>query len=259
MVVYLDVYFSLNLWMDVLLLATTAAVCRERVKIRRLIAAAVIGAGGACVLLTLTRWWQLLGALITAVGMMRVVFPHLRWTGLARVTTVYIVVAIFLGGAINWWYFEALRDAKEGALGMWQVCVFGGVAAAAIIVGMRGWWQRRKREKNTYRVLLRIQGMDIITTGFLDTGNCLKDEFGRPVHICEREIVGEGTVLRESFNVTYNSLAGEGQVEVVRADRLVVPELNVDEDGALIGLTEKRLFRDGSCHMLLNGVLGEGL
>ncbi len=256
MVVYLDVYFGLNLWMDVVLIGITAGVCKERIRTWRLVVAACMGATMACVWLAVGRKWQLIGVIVGAMVVVKIVFPHMRKYEIIRTSMIYLLASVFVGGVINWWYFELSEGRVLKAAG---VAMIGALVFAASMVWIKVWRQKRRRERDTYRVLLRIQGRDIITAGFLDTGNCLRDDLGRPVHICEKEVIfGKGTSVEGGLSITYNTLSGEGRIQVVVADRLLVPELGVDEEKALIGLTEERLFKDGRCHMLLNGVLGEG-
>ena len=78
------------------------------------------------------------------------------------------------------------------------------------------------------------------------------------MHICEKEVLGGACEGLEMMEVEYRALSGSGRIKVVCGDRLLVPELNVDVEKPVIGLAEEGLFKDGRCHMLLNGVLGEG-
>lgn len=262
-VVYLDVYFFLNLWMNLLLLAVTSALGRERTAFWRMLLAAGLGAGAACIAFFCSRFLQLLGLFPVTVLMIWICFSHLPILKLLGRVCTYLAVSVLFSGLINWWYFEAAGHLHVNAGG---IAIFSGAAAAVFLVIF---WVRRRiqtYQKNMYQVLLCIQGHDIVTKGFLDSGNLLTDALGRPVHILEAAFLFEQcpelqqTVLSvqegaESFVLGYKSLGGEGSIHVVTGSRLVIPGLNVDLTNPLIGLAEHPLFADGRCHMLLHGTL----
>ncbi len=263
-VVYLDVYFMLNLWMNMLLLALTSALGRRYPGFFRLLFASLAGALASCMALFCERWIQLLGLAPVAFVINRICFPQLPLSKLLCRTFTYLALAALFGGLINWWYFEAGGRRGLSAGGM---AVFSGMTALGIFIFL--WFRQRlmKINRDMYQVLLSIQGYDLVTKGFLDSGNLLTDSLGRPVHIMEASFLyqqcpglehrikslPEG---RESFQLGYKSLAGNGSIRVVAAERLAVPELGVDLKNPLIGLSEEPLFADGRCHMLLHGGLG---
>lgn len=262
-VVYLDVYFFLNLWMNLLLMAVTSAISRERPAFWRMLLAAGLGAVFSCIAIFCSRYLQLPGLLLMAFFMNWICFSHLPFLKLLCRTFIYLAAAVVFGGLINWWYFEAAGHIYVSAGGM---AVFSGMAAAVLLVIF--WWRRRVqlRERNVYQVLLSVLGHDIVTKGFLDSGNLLTDALGRPVHILEaaflyeqcpevRQIMLNGQEGGGSFELDYKSLGGEGRILVMTGSRLMIPELGQDIKNPLIGLAERPLFADNRCHMLLHGTL----
>lgn len=257
-VVYLDVYFFLNLWMNLLLLAVTSAIGRERPAFWRMLLAAGIGACASCAALFFGRTVQLLGLLPTALFMVWVCFPHLPFLKLLGRMAAYVAVSIVFGGLINWWYFEAAGRIHMSAGSM---AALSGAAAVGLLLFFQVRRHVRIYQKDMYQVLLCVQGHDIVTRGFLDSGNLLTDALGRPVHILEAAFLAEQCPgldigeLPESFELGYKSLGGEGSIRVVTGSRLLVPKLGVDVKNPLIGLCAHPLFADGRCHMLLHGTL----
>lgn len=259
-VVYLDVYFFLNLWMNLLLLAVTSAISRERPAFWRMLLAAGLGACAACIALFFSRFLQLLGLLPVTVFMIWICFSHLPFLKLLGRTFIYVAAAVLFGGLINWWYFEAAGHMYMNAGG---VAVLSGAAASVVLVFFLVRRRIQAHQKDMYQVLLCIQGHDIVTKGFLDSGNLLTDALGRPVHILEAAFLYDQcpqlqqTILnvQESFELGYKSLGGEGCIRVVVGSRLLIPGLKVDLKNPLIGLAEHPLFADNRCHMLLHGSL----
>lgn len=262
-VVYLDVYFLLNLWMNLLLMAVTSAVGREHPAFWRMLAAAGIGAGASCIAIFCSRLLQLLGLFPVIILMNRICFSHLPFYGLLCKSFVYLAAAVLFGGLINFWYFEAAGHMYMSAGNM---AVFSGAAAAMLLVCFRMRHGIQSHQKDLYQVLLCIQGHDIVTKGFLDSGNLLTDALGRPVHILEasflyeqcpelKQAISSGEKGPGSFELEYKSLGGEGCICVVTGTRLLVPKLGADIKGPLIGLAEHPLFADGRCHMLLHSAL----
>ena len=167
--VYLDVYFGLNLWMDVVLIGITAGVCGERPGPVRLILAAGVGAMMACVLLTARRGVQLIGLVVGAIVVVKIVFPHMRKREIIKTMVVYIVTSIFVGGVINWWYFEVLCGESLSA---WKVGALGVSAAAVCLIGILTKRRQKRRERDTYRVLLKVQGEISLRPVFWTVGIC---------------------------------------------------------------------------------------
>jgi hypothetical protein len=261
-VVYLDVFFMLNWWMNLLLLVMTGIFCKEHPGIWRMALAAAVGAAGACMALVLFGEVQLLVLVPLLVAVNRIAFPDLNLRRLLARSAVYLASSLALGGMLDWWYFRVLGKSPR----MGGLIILAGVLAAALIAGLL--YFRGRKQTESYKVLLYVGESHLITQGFLDSGNLLTDALGRPVHILEeaylyeqcpelQQHIRDGTGGVECFELGYKSLGGDGTLRVIVCDRLVVPALGVDREHPLVGLSERALFKAGGCHMLLHGSFKE--
>jgi sigma-E processing peptidase SpoIIGA len=262
LVVYLDVFFMLNWWMNLLLLMVTGLFCRELPRAWRMVFAAAVGAAGACIALVLPGEGRLLVLVPLLVAVNKIAFPSLNFRRLLARSAVYLAATLALGGLLDWWYFQVLGKSPR----MGGLVLLAGVLAVVLVAG--NIYLRGRKQTEGYKVLLYVGESHLITQGFLDSGNLLTDALGRPVHILEeaclytqcpelKQRIQEKTGGMEQFDLGYNSLGGDGTLHVIICDRLVVPALGVDRKRPLVGLSERTLFKEGGCHMLLHGSLKE--
>ena len=261
--VYLDVFFFLNLCMDFILILIEMSLYRDKSSVKRVCLAAFTGA-----LMSLPSAFglaaiRLICLILTPVIIIRILWPRLTKRSILIRAVVFMTVSYFFSGFLNWWYYD-ICCARLTTAGILAVSLAaGGIIICMLLIG-----KRIGEEKNTmFQVLLYVGGRTIVTKGFLDSGNLLKDSAGRAVNIVEKEVIfgknmSEITdeawcdeVMRYSFRLPYRSLGGDGYITVICVDRMVIPGLGEDLSNVLIGLYDGQLFQDGKCHMLLNGSL----
>lgn len=198
-ILYLDVFFLINLLMNGLLLLLTAKILRVRPEWRRVILAAVTGACWACIVVwmqsrqgmqdaysggwisDLLRWGQLAGNGFLTACMTRIAFGKKRPEEFLKNLVVFWIVSIAAGGL-----FEAVWFVKNRSLLRFLCCAagmyFGGRAAVIFLQ------ERMRIQKNLYEVTLYYQGRKEQVTALLDTGNQLFEPYGhQPVHVISKE------------------------------------------------------------------------
>ncbi len=228
-VVYIDVLFLVNFFMDFVVLTTTGALLKIRTGLIRRILGAALGA--LCYCITLYLPWKIgmpgrFGIMLAAACVMgRIVFSIRGVKKLCRFLLIFHASAFFLGGAVTAIYNYTrlgyyLRKAAKGdlyaqrlagvlALIVLASCVFGKVAAASL--------RQRKKEKELYcEILLSHKGRNKRASALLDTGNHLKEPVSRkPVILMDIADAGElldkstEDVVREFYKTGTLKEAGE--------------------------------------------------
>ncbi len=197
-VVYIDVLFLLNLWIDFLLLSLTARVCRVPVRRGRLVLGAATGAL-LCLLLflpPLTVWLSILIRVSGTVLLTVVTFRLYSWRLFFKLFTTFSVLsAIFSGVATALWYTVAPKgfvvvdgvvyyDAPASVL-----IVFTAVAYLCILLYER-LRRRTAPENRVYTLTIQENGKQLVCSLLYDSGCTLKEPFsGRPALVIDRSAV----------------------------------------------------------------------
>lgn len=189
MTLYIDVYFLINLTVDMLALVFAASLCRMPTSPRRLILCAFIGAAGAVGSLFLSSWRWL------TVLMSVWVFAFFAWM-VAREASLFrrlrfavaaLLMEILFGGAVYYAYAALDR------MGMAEKLTGGGVNRRYLIFAVilllavgairliRLFFSGMSSER-TATLHIAACGKEITVCGLVDTGNLLRDPMdGTPV------------------------------------------------------------------------------
>ncbi len=194
-VVYIDVLFLLNLWIDFLLLSVTARICRTPVRRVRLVIGAAAGAL-LCLLLflpPLTVWLSLAIRALGTVLLTVITFRLYAWRMFWRLLVTFSVVsAVFSGIATALWYTLAPKgfmvvggvvyyDAPASLL-----IVFTAVAYVCILLYER-LRQRTAPRNRVYTLTIRENGKQLVCSLLYDSGCSLKEPFSsRPALVIDR-------------------------------------------------------------------------
>ena len=198
MTIYLDVLLLTNLWADYALLRTTAALTHTPLKALRCLLAAAAGAASAMSIFLppLPLPAVLLLRILLAVLLCGIAFGFRTARCLLRQTAVFLGCSLLFCGMVwllaSWrmpsgWYLQNSFIYADISL---LTLLLGTTAAAAIAA----FWERRAaaNRHRTYRLHLRIDGMDFSLPALSDSGNTLRDAFsGRPVIICGTDVLGQ--------------------------------------------------------------------
>ncbi len=191
-IVYLDVFFLLNLGMNWLVLAIHGKILRRKAGWVRMTLGSVLGALGACALLVIPIHNDVAAFLVqyAVIGyaMVRVTYRNLPIRSISRYILALYVVTVFTGGAVQF-IGEALGVQRSGVL---LVVACGFFLYVAVRVAMWGWGGAVKKEAAIYEVNIQFHDRTVTGYGYYDTGNLLKEPIsGSPVIIAEYESVKE--------------------------------------------------------------------
>lgn len=196
--VYVDLYFLINLSMNLLCLMITASLLHLRVKRRRAIAAASIGAVYAVVAL-LFGMGGIVGFLsdLALAYLMCVITFLMRSDTFLRIlkcTAVQMLTSMLLGGIMTALYallnrLELPLEAMEGdGLSVWGFAILS--ALAALMTARGGKFLGRSAKTRCVTVDATLFGKHIPLRAFVDTGNLLREPVsGKSVIIADREIL----------------------------------------------------------------------
>lgn len=194
--VYADLYFLINMGMDLLSLRITASLLHRKTRVFRLLAAAALGGAYALAALLLS-WngvWGFLADCLAVFFMCVSAFweKGLSFLRLLRSVLVNLLISMLLGGIMTGLSvllnrldlpIDALRD---DSLPVW---LFALLAAAAGVAAYRfaRWFGLRKKTR-TVTVRAVLFGRRVELRAMVDSGNLLRDPVsGKSVIVAERE------------------------------------------------------------------------
>lgn len=207
LIINLDVMFMNDLVMSLVLLWATAKFARLRIKIWPLMLSAVIGSLYTLILV-LPVFRQLpnpmaiflhLGLnLLTAVLMIRTAFGQMKVQKFLKTLGYFYLITFLAGGSALSIYFTLGFSPTQWIFGWMQLKnVYSWLYFAGVIITLifgRYCWslfrERLAKEKLHLKFSIWIGDREVQLTGFLDTGNQLRDPLTRlPVIVVERDAV----------------------------------------------------------------------
>ena len=279
-VIYIDVFFCVNLVMDFLILKLVSLYIKPQTTYIRCILGAILGSAFSVLSLLISYeniiWHMLFSYIFIAVVMVVGAFGLGDIRSLVKRCIVLYVVTIFLGGLINFLYsytymgvflqniFLGLRNTTNI---LWMV---GATLAAYICLNVLVKIAKRHSNANMLvTVKLVYKGNESSLTGLIDTGNSLRDPYtGKPVHIvCEdaiRSLLENQDTYTEGFRLVPFTSVGKkhGLIKVITIDELwiypIENTLESTEDAiytkkdVVIGIYEGCLSNVGEFQMLLH-------
>lgn len=197
-VIYIDILFALNLWVDFLLLLITARLIRRPVRRWRLLLAAAVGAVLACLLFLVNFPWPVSlllrpgGALLmVAVGFPRAGMKHLCLTALSFC----LCSAVFAGAVMAVWLIirpaglyvvdgVAYYDISPLVLALLTGATYGVLCIADAVSS------RRVRQNTIYSLHLRTGDSRVCLACMFDSGHHLTEPFsGHSVIVADMDAV----------------------------------------------------------------------
>lgn len=293
-VVYIDVLFLVNFFMDFIVLTLTGNFLRLRAGILKRISGAAFGACCYCIMLYLPWECRLWGSgmlmLLTACIMGKMVFSVKGIKGMAQFLLVFHAAAFFLEGTATAVYHYTklgyyIRKAVKGDLYAQIIAgtLAGMVIVSCLLIKMTVSCIRKRQidSKIYYEVELFKGNRRKKATALLDTGNHLKEPVsGKPVVLADMTFAGElleeeiKTAVREFYETGDMQAAGEaaacmrlvpyhsvgrkhGLLAAVFFDRLTIQmEQNViEKTGVCIAITEEPVSVKDGYQVILNAEL----
>lgn len=274
--VYIDVVFFLNFFMDFLLLELLRRILKKPVSWKRLTAGAAVGGLTGCVQAaawSFPPWFMTVVSLAGAGLMVTAAFGRAKPGELAKETGGLYLLAVAAGGIMEllcryttggFYLVSVLHGHAEYAMPLviWILLALG----TCFLAG--GLWQfgeeLLKERSSRYPVVLSDRDVRVETTGYLDTGNCLREtKSGQGVQIVADRIWRrfEGS-KGERAMIPYHTVGNPyGVMEGLRIERIEVRQTKTGMTGQTgtirlehpwIARAPYGLTRDGSYEVLLH-------
>ncbi|MEN6351177.1 MAG: sigma-E processing peptidase SpoIIGA [Syntrophomonas sp.] len=281
-VVYADLSFLVNFAMDLTLLWITARWSQSRINYRRLLLASLLGAVyGTGVLFTAWHWLYVLPIKIAVSWLMlRLALKPLGWEQWKKVIAFFYLSSFIAAGLLLALpYISTYTQPLLKLRWLWWI---SGLASLILIAYCSEKYIIKKFVPGLLRfpVTLKFDDQLCCGTGFVDTGNALRDPLTRrPVIVAEYELIKDclpqelsrkldGSLGEEDFLATvmastwanrirmipYRSVGRQhGMMVGLRADEVL---LNVGKDeikhrDLVVGIFHDRLSNDDSYRMLI--------
>lgn len=192
MVIYADLLICVNLIVNYFLLLATARFCQRKPHRIRLLLGALLGAVYALVLFVPLPPWLLMFSRLVASG--AILLAAFRWFGAKQFFKEYVIFFVinfvFAGLMLALWLMLAPQGMifNNGIVyfNINAVMLVGYTAAAYLLCELFTRLYKKQGEGNMiFDVVLYMGQKQVLLTGFVDTGNTLKDVYtGYPVAIC---------------------------------------------------------------------------
>lgn len=224
MILYLDVYFLMNLLMDFLLLELAGHFLNRKGDARRCLSAAAAAAGGTAIAAVLGwnyLWQRCAIGTAEAFLMARIAFGRGSAKEQLMRTLTLFLSGLLLGGGLE---LAVSCQPKVGTV------LPGGVLLTMLIRAAFSWLRQYRNRQALYcRVHLEHCGRSTEVSAMLDTGNRLYEPYShQPVHVITQEPVKQiCSTVSELIYIPYSSVGREcGVLPAIRIDRMTVQREN---------------------------------
>jgi stage II sporulation protein GA (sporulation sigma-E factor processing peptidase) len=267
---YIDVIFFVNFFMDSLLLYFLRGFLRKPASLRRIICGGAAGGLFGCMeiwLLKLPGWVTAAASLGAAAGMMKIVYRPGDLRELVKETGSFWLLAILAGGIMEFFYDctragfyleTAVRGKREHVLPL-LTWLFLAAGTCLLAAGLGQFAREMRRERRNRYLVVLADGDEVVeTTGYLDTGNLLREPgTGGGVQIvAERIWYMFAGAEKKKVRIPYHTVGNpHGEMEGIQ-----IESMKICRAGGRITVREPWIARapykltgDGSYEVLLHG------
>lgn len=253
--VYLDTVFLIQFVLNYCVLMLTASFMKLITSRLRIILAALIGAGGSCLMFLpggsgAGIKFVILFGIITFM-MIRVAF-HVRGYKLNLLMFLTILTVIFLLGGVTQWVVGRLGVSDTSWLWLAFIIAFYNLLQFAL--------KQYRRQKSHFVPVTIDLGMEgemhnkVSVIALIDSGNRLREETtGKPVCILENDVFKIQTT--KNYEVTYHSLGNrEAKMQAIIVPEIVIHfgEGDLKQKEVMIASYPEKITKKGSYHMILH-------
>ncbi len=288
-VIYLDSYFFMNMFLNLMLLYLLHRFRRLKGSIFRISFAAAFGGFISCFLVLHPSYGIFVQGIITYLfagpGMIVLAFGYHGWKKFFQNLCCLIVITVGLGGLVLFLtehYISYCIAEKEPPLLSVKVVLIAALFGTAMVAVLYQKFARQvKKDAKTYNTTLFLENKKVTVIGYLDSGNLLKEPVsGKPVAILEEEIFlklfeGQtrenmerclaggranwdmaGSYMGRMRLIPYKSIGKKrGMMNGFIADRMEVAGLEaISSVRPVIAVYSGTLSSDGSYQMILPGI-----
>ena len=235
MIIYIDVLIILNFIFDCLILIMVKLTLKRHTSNLRLILSALFGEISILLLIFDYNYIVLImGKIVIAIFMNIIAFKYQSFKYTLINLSYFYMLGIILGGFL---YFLHINN----------INYYFSLIIAPIILGIYLYQTKIMHIKyqNYYEIVIHFfNNRQIITTGYLDTGNHLTDPITKkPVLLLDKRLTKGVIQIRSPIYVPFNALNNHGLIKCIKPKYV---ELNkIIYQNVLIGIMENKINMDG--------------
>lgn len=255
MIIYVDLVFLINFIIDFLLLLTVNVALKRYSKISKLLLGSLFGSISLLSLfIPFSSTFLTILKLLMGITMSLIAFgfKNLKYT-FYNVLYLYMT-SIILGGFLYYlkttfsYQNNGLVFYYEGLTINYLVLFF--IAPIILYVFIKSLKVLKEIKNYYYKVNIILNDYNLTLTGFLDTGNKLKDPVtNKPIILINRKTLKGNYKIRSPMYIPYNSLNNHGLLEVLKPQKLYIN--NKELKNYLIGISDTN-FKLNGIECLLN-------
>lgn len=241
-IIYIDLIILINFIIDMLLLISVDMLLKRRAEFKNIIISALVGSISTLSLFYFKSGFVLMiFKLVISTLMVLIAFKYESFKYFKDNLVWLYVIGIILAGTIYLFNNQialvnnGLVFSKNGfSINLIMLLIISPLIVYKYFKLQRGF---KNDYLDLYDVEIYYEGYKLIGTGFLDTGNKLKDPyFGRPIILVNKDLI---TRKVKSFLVPYHTVNNESLLKVFKPDKVIINKKKVRK--VLVGLTDVNL------------------
>ena len=240
MKVYLDLVIIINFLYDFLILASVSVLLKRHASIKRILFGSLVGMSSILVLfLSLSKITLLLFKIITSLSMVIITFGPKK---LGENIFYFYIITIIIGG------FQYLITGDEYQVNILIMAIFSPIIIYLYIKSQR---EYKKEITKLYNVIIIDQDLAYTLTGYMDTGNTLKDPLTKyPVILVSNKLRFRS---QKYFYVPYQVVNNRSILKCLKVESVLIDNKKCD---CLLGLVDDSILKQG-VDVILNEYLRE--
>lgn len=255
MIIYLDLVFLLNLFFNFVLLFAVNYLLKRKSKLYRLFLSALIGSCSIFFLfIPLTTISLFLLKVLVSILMIFISFPYKGFKTFVKELSYLYIISIFLGGffyliniRFNYSNDSAVFFRHDLSINVIAMILLTPIIVYLYIKEIRS----HKTNYNNYQsVEIHFNNKVISLTGYIDTGNRLKDPYkGRSIILLFNK---EQLDIKQYIYVPFYSLNNKGIIKCFTVDKVIIN--NKEYFDLLIGISNEEFHIEGVDCILPNKI-----
>lgn len=258
--IYIDLLVVFNTLFDYVLFYSVNYILKRNCSIKRMLFTSLVGNISLFLLEINNAFLFVIFKLIFAIFLNIICFGYKNFRYLVKNLIYFYLVSMLMGGVVYFfdrqftWGDEGLLSVDNSLFKYFFVVL---ISVLFIYFYLFKFRELKNNYNNYYDCLLYIdENNSIKLSGFLDTGNKLKDPYSNKNIILINKSVLGGVNLLKPIYVPYNSLNNHGLLKCFKANKIIID--GKENDNFLVGVSETEMFIDG-IDCILNISLMEGL
>ena len=259
MEIYLDLLLLFNTLFDFVLFYSVDYILRRNCGLKRMLFTSVLG-NVSILLLGLNGILLIILKLLLAIVLNIICFGFKDIRYLFKNVTYFYLMSMLMGGVVYFfdsqfmWGEEGLLTVESG-LFKYLIVIF--ISVLCIYLYLFKFKDMKNNYSSYYNCLVYLDDNNCLRmSGFLDTGNKLRDPYtNRNIILINKNVLGNFKICNPIY-VPYNSLNNHGLLECFKVKKIVID--GKESSDFLVGISEEQMFIDG-IDCILNTRLMEGL